>query len=261
MVAAACAGTLVTSVGEPVREPQLAEASGVTPTAGRTWTHNDSGGEPQLFGMTADGSTQVVTVEGADAVDWEDLTVLDDHLWIADTGDNARSRTSVQLYRVPVPAEGQDRVDAERVDVTYPDGAHDVEAVAADPGGQGIFLLTKFESPTLLFRVDPPVGGGVAEAEALGPVPLGGSGIATSMAIAPGRDAIAVRTYESAWLWPLAPDQPVAEALAAEAARCQAPAGTEAQGEAIGFLPDGSGYVTIGEGAAPAITTFTASTP
>ncbi len=274
LVDAACAGTLVRAVGEPITDASVTEVSGVAPTADRTWVLNDSGDDARLYGVADDGSVQVVTVAGADAVDWEDLTIVgasgalpgapsdaspgeEPHLWIADTGDNTRSRTSVQLYRVPIPAEGQAGVDAVRVEVTYPDGAHDVEAVAADPLGDGIYLLTKFEAPTLVFRVRPPAGGGTVEAEALGPIRLGGTGIATSLAIAPDRAAIAVRTYDGVWLSPLGPDSPVAEALADEGARCRAPAGAELQGEAVGFLPDGDGYVTIGEGDAPTVTTFT----
>ena len=56
-------------------------------------------------------------------------------LWIADTGDNATSRASVQLYRVDEPGPTDARVAARRIEVRYPDGPHDVEAVLADPDG------------------------------------------------------------------------------------------------------------------------------
>lgn len=260
LVAAACAGTLAAETSEPIEAPALAEVSGVAPTPVRTWVHNDSGDSARLFGIGADGSVQEVLVGGAEAVDWEDLTVVggdDAHLWIADTGDNARARSSVQLYRVPVPAPGDTDASSARVDVTYPDGPHDVEAVAADPDG-GLYLLTKFESPALLFRVDPPEGDGAVVAQLVGEAALGGTAIPTSMAIAPDRRAVAVRTYDSAWLYPLAEGQDVAAALADADARCPAPAGAELQGEAIGFLADGSAYVTIGEGANPVLARFSA---
>lgn len=260
LVAAACAGTLETTTSDPIAVPALAEVSGVAPTPDRTWVHNDSGDSARIFGLGADGSVQEVVVGGAEAVDWEDLAVVggdDPHLWIADTGDNTRSRSSVQLYRVPVPAPGDTDAPSDRIDVTYPDGPHDVEAVAADPDG-GLYLLTKFESPALVFRVDPPEGDGAVVAERVGEAALGGTAIPTSMAIAPDRRAVAVRTYDSAWLYPIAEGQEVAAALADGAARCPAPAGSEIQGEAIGFLADSSGYVTIGEGADPVLSTFSA---
>ncbi|QXC62256.1 hypothetical protein KSP35_05465 [Aquihabitans sp. G128] len=67
-----------------------------------------------------------------------------------------------------------------------------------------------------------------------------------------------MRTYDSAWLYPVARDQPLAEALADTATRCKAPAGTEAQGEAISFAADSASYVTIGEGSKPVLTTVSA---
>ena len=63
---------------------------------------------------------------GAEAVDWEDLApaVGGDHagLWIADTGDNATGRASVQLYRVDEPGPTDTSVAAQRIEVRYPDG-------------------------------------------------------------------------------------------------------------------------------------------
>ncbi|CAN5769942.1 hypothetical protein BH10ACT1_BH10ACT1_31630 [soil metagenome] len=260
---AACDATLVATPSAPIVEPLLTEASGVAPTTGRTWINNDSGDRPRLYGLAADGSVQVVDVTGAMAQDWEDLAVVsggdDPHLWIADTGDNAKQRKTVVLYRVPIPAEGETSVAAQAVTVTYPDGAHDVEAAFADPDGDAVYLLTKFEYPSKVFRVDGPAGGGVAEAVAVGTFPAGrdGKGVVTGAAISADRRAIAVRTYDASWLYPLADGQDPAQALAqADPARCQAPAGAEGQGEAIGFLADGSGYVTIGEGTNAVITTI-----
>lgn len=263
LVAAACAGTLRAAPSKPITEPLLKEASGVAPTTGRTWVNNDSGDEARLYGIGTDGSVQVVAVSGAKAQDWEDLAVVsggaDPHLWVADTGDNAKARPSVQLYRLPIPAEGATTVAAEAWTVTYPDGAHDVEAVFADAQGSSLYALTKFEVPSKVFRIDPPEGGGAVEAVSVGTFPAGedGKGIVTGAAFAPDRRAIAVRTYDSAWLYPVADGQAPEAALADEGARCKAPAGAESQGEAIGFLADDTGYVTVGEGAEPVLTTFT----
>ena len=55
-------------------------------------------------------------------------------------------------------------------------------------------------------------------------------------------------------LWDRAPDQTVGQALAGEP--CKAPATPERQGEALGFLPAGAGYVTVSEGDHPEIHVF-----
>src|SRR5699024_9536872 len=114
-----------------------------------------------------DGEVQVVDVTGAESVDWEDLAVAGDHLWIADTGANASNRDAVQLYRVPIPGPGDTQVAAVRTDVTYPEATPDVEAVAVAPDGSA-HLLTKELGRSRIFRVDVPDGGGAAEARQAG---------------------------------------------------------------------------------------------
>ena len=56
-------------------EPQNQETSGIAVshrTPGMIWTHNDSGGEPVLFALNADGSLRgKVRVEGVTNYDWE----------------------------------------------------------------------------------------------------------------------------------------------------------------------------------------------
>src|SRR4029079_9582249 len=101
---AACDRALGLRRGPEVADPEVLEASGVVVgrrQPGVSWVQNDSGGLPRLYGIHDDGSVQRVDVTGAEALDWEDLApaVGGDHagLWIADTGDNATSRASVQL--------------------------------------------------------------------------------------------------------------------------------------------------------------------
>lgn len=279
LVAEACSGSLAAIPGVPIDDPALVEVSGVAvvgPAAGAgpatTWVLNDSGDQPRLYGIGADGRVRTVSVTGAEAVDWEDLAVQtgpEPVLWIADTGGNVAPRDRVQLYRVPVPASGATSVAATRVEVLYPDGPHDVEGVLVTPAGIA-YLLAKEPGRARIYEVPLPASGeaGVAgdPGASAGPVLArgvgslrAGSGIAsvvTGAALAPDGSAVAIRSYGRVWLQPVAPGQDLPSALADEARRCGAPAGAELQGEAVAFLPDGSGYVTIGEGASPVITTI-----
>jgi hypothetical protein len=60
---------------------------------------------------------------------------------------------------------------------------------------------------------------------------------------------VALRTYETIWVFPRVAGRSVAEALAGDP--CQAATAAEAQGEAVGF--SGRSLITISEGVAPDI--------
>lgn len=262
VLAAACAGKLVPTLSAPIADPLLTEVSGVAATAGarpedaRTWVLNDSGDQPRIYGIRPDGSVQVVAVRGAFAVDWEDLAVGwdADVLWVADTGGNIAPRTSVQLYRMPIPGPLATSVDATVVQVDYPDGPQDVEAIVVEPAGS-LLLLSKEAGESRIHRVDP--GTGRVTALLLGRFTPGdlATSVVTGAAMAPDHATVAVRTYGATWLYPLATGQSVAGALRDSTGRCSV-TGQETAGEAVGFLPDGSGLVTIGEGANPVLTTL-----
>ncbi|HVR76496.1 MAG TPA: hypothetical protein VMT52_19360, partial [Planctomycetota bacterium] len=83
-------GTLIT-------DPALSEISGIVPASGRDgvfWVHNDSGDRPRIFALEDSGRVLgAVDVEGASAVDWEDIAAGPGprpgrHLFLADTGNN-----------------------------------------------------------------------------------------------------------------------------------------------------------------------------
>ena len=255
LVDAACARELKVSRGPEVADAEVLEASGVVVgrrQPGVSWVQNDSGGLPRLYGIHDDGSVQRVDVAGAEAFDWEDLApaVGGDHagLWIADTGDNATSRASVQLYRVDEPGPTDTSVAARRIEVRYPDGAHDVEAVLADPDGPVLLLTKSTEATSSIYAVDPVRGlaDGEATATRLGSFEAPGKlALITGGDVAADRRAVVLRTYSGVWLYRLGDGQPVAEALAAEP--CKGRTSPEVQGEAVGFAPDGRSYVTIGE--------------
>jgi hypothetical protein len=143
------------AVASQVLDDRIDESSGIAASlsvANRFWTHNDSGDSPRLFAINQRGETiKQVTIEHAKAIDWEDMAggVVDGKhiLIVGDVGDNARRRESIQLYILPDPDESVDSVPCVTIDVRYPDGAGDCEAVAIDAENHRVLLVKKTRLP------------------------------------------------------------------------------------------------------------------
>lgn len=145
---------------------RLDEASGLALSRrqpGVLWTHNDSGGDPVVYGLRpGQGVVAELRLRGAPATDWEDLAAgpcpWDDAepcIYVADIGDNLRIRSSVVVlvFEEPSarelglqdPARKGDRV--RRLDVAwsaarmrYPGGARNSEALTVTDGGDLIVV-------------------------------------------------------------------------------------------------------------------------
>ena len=142
------------------RIPDLPEASGLAlskRSAGYLWTHNDSG-QPVVFALDQKGAlTGKVRISGAEVEDWEALAVGPcsggSCLYIADIGDNDAKRNRITIYRVPEPEPTASNASVDAVfHLTYPDGAHDPEALLITPAGE-MFIVTQGDTgPVALYR-------------------------------------------------------------------------------------------------------------
>lgn len=80
------------------------ESSGIARTQKNSfWTHNDSGGKPELYEIDSTGkllSTKVIP--NAQNSDWEDLAQDElGTLYIGDFGNNGNTKRSLTVYKVP----------------------------------------------------------------------------------------------------------------------------------------------------------------
>lgn len=243
-----------------VEDPRISESSGLASSlrsGHRFWTHNDSGDPARLFAIegTRDAAggrvSATVRLSGVEAIDWEDMAsgILDGvpTLVVADVGDNARRRSHVTLYLIDEPAPHEPapheraaqvrrRGGAEelretavrvrrRIDVRYPDGPRDCEAVAIDAAGRRLILLSKELLPAAgIYSVPLPLahdaasasgrapidtepagpGGAVVAAERVGTVPLP---MATAMDIRGDGQQLAVAGYLDLFLFDRAADE------------------------------------------------------
>jgi hypothetical protein len=260
-----CAGAAAVEPSPAVAQPAVTEASGLAASeanAGVVWTHNDSGGAPEVFAIGVDDGADRgrFTLGGASAIDWEDMARGPgpdggpDVLYLADIGDNMSVRSSVAVYRAPEPtidpaAPTGTIAGVDALTLTYPDGAHDAEALLADPVTGDLFVVTKAwdGAPAGAYRIPADVGAGAPAVMARdGDVAVAAGQLVTGGDVAADGSIVALRTYTDVLLWDRADGQSVAEALAGTP--CSAPAPAEIQGEAVALDPDGRGYVTLGEG-------------
>jgi hypothetical protein len=104
--------------------PELNETSGLINLDGDIWTHNDNGGDTEIYRIDlSDGSiNRTVTVHDANNVDWEDIACDENYVYIGDFGNNDGSRTNLRIYRISRAeiAAGND-VDAEKIHFAYSD--------------------------------------------------------------------------------------------------------------------------------------------
>jgi len=153
---------LVATVGSP----ELREISGLETIGGPLFlVHNDEG-QPDLFVLDASGSIHArFRLAGANNRDWEDIGWVDHPeghvLAIGDIGDNMARRASVRLYFVELaeslaPSGAAPVIIEPRhvLDLRYPDGPRDSEALAYDPSSGMILLLSKRDKPPRLYGVD-----------------------------------------------------------------------------------------------------------
>lgn len=237
----------------PLRNPGLTESSGVVVSRsqpGILWSFNDSGNAPEIFATDTIGSDLGrFTVPYSWNKDWEAMTTGPcgpvTCLYIGDIGDNKENRASVTIYRlaepkVPRPLTRQALV-TERpagIELRYPDGAHDVEAMYfAD---SSLYLVTKGRSSgVLLFRVPavPWRSGKAVMAEPLGALPIvpkkHRGRLVTDAAIAPNGHTVVVRTYVDLYFFERQQD---GRLLPKRGTNSCAIAGLESQGEGVDWL-------------------------
>lgn len=128
-------------------DPEIVESSGLTADAGLVHTVNDSGDTGRVFSVDrATGRTVGVTTWADDPADVEALAPGPDagQVWVADIGDNAQERASVEVALVPVGEGDRDvRGEVATYELTYPDGARDAETLLLEPTTGRLVVVTK----------------------------------------------------------------------------------------------------------------------
>jgi hypothetical protein len=218
---------------------------------GVLWVHEDSGGGARVYAIRTNGRLVAsVELDGADALDWEDIAIGPgpspggDFLYVADIGDNDARRRTVTVYRFPEPALDATEAAATAIRLRYPHGPHDAEALLVDPDRGTLVVLTKGLLGAGIYTA-PPAGGTLRRR---GTLPVFGA--VTAADVSAGGDLVAVRTYLDVSVWRRSATQGIAAALRSR--RCSTPL-AEGQGEALTFSSTGRALFAISEGVRAAI--------
>jgi hypothetical protein len=267
----------------------LTEISGIA--AGRRnldvlWVHND-GSRDRVYSLSTNGTLLATWKLNQTVDDLEDIAIGPgptpgvSYLYVGDIGGSVGTnsvRNEIRIFRVPEPAVSAawaanpvvaDFDAVERFTLSYPDGSFDAESLMLDPVTGDVLVAIKQPVYTRVYRATLPA---VAPATTIPMTHLGNVDFEKASAgdiSADGRQ-IVLRAETHATLWQRCDNEPIANAFAREglAIPIVGPP-EEPNGEGLGFLPDGSGYVTTGEGSdagiffspalCPAVPRFTAT--
>jgi hypothetical protein len=262
-----------------VSAPAATELSGLVVSRsqpGVLWTHNDSGDRPRVLAVGAGGRLLGdVALTGAENVDWEDIaierrppgdagarpgaTTTGGVLLVGDVGDNRASRASIAVYRVAEPRVGgahpTTTTPAGRIELRYPDGPRDAEALFVDPSDGALVIVEKsFSGRAGVYVADrPSAGAAPATLRRSGRLSLGAGEAITAADVSGDGRTIVLRTYDRAFVWVRRHGERVGTALRRRPCVARADLLVEGQGEALALTHAGHAFYTVPEGPRPAI--------
>ena len=269
-----------TSWGTITNSP-VSEASGIAASRrnpGVLWTHND-GSRDRVYAVGTNGLLLATFNFSKNVDDLEDIAVGPgpaagtSYLYIGDIGGNAgtnTSRSEIKVVRVAEPRVDpgwavnpptSDLAGADHFNLTYPDGSYDAEVLLMDPLLGNVVVITKQQGSSRLYQAN------VSSATNRATLPLEFVGTITFSDLSGGDIShdgteIILRREDFAMRWKRCDSEPIATALSRQgtAVPVIGPP-TEPNGEGIGFVASGSGYVTISEEARPVIYFFEGTCP
>jgi hypothetical protein len=244
-----------------VADKRLTELSGLAATASGYVVVNDGADEAshrKIFYLDARCAVVRAVAYPSRPRDTEDLGIAaDGTLWVADIGDNNADRSTVGLWRL---APGAQRPALYRL--SYPDGAHDAEALLLTAAGTPIVVTKSIGAGDVYVPAGALRAGKTTPLRRVGdvalpitdtnnPFSLAGHLVITGGAVSPdGRYAV-LRTYADAFEFDVAGDDVVRAVTKGRPRQIALP--DEPQGESVAYTADGTALLTVSEGGKPEI--------
>ncbi len=231
-----------------IKGGSLPEASGIADSKqypGHLWVQQDGGNPACIYLLKFDGTiVDSVFIEGVTNRDWEDIQLCNDYLYVAETGDNNHVYPIYSFFRFHEPLPDEEKItNVDRIDFTYPDGSHDAEGFIIDPQSLDIYIFTKRDSLSKIYKLPYPQQLDATN-EAVFVKSLSYNGV-VSAAISPDAKEIIIKTYSSLYYYSKLSGETIIDALLKQPVKLGYQ--LEAQGEAICFRLDNRGFFTLSE--------------
>ena len=229
--------------------PIINEISGIADSKvnpGHLWAEEDSGNPPQLHLISHEGKlTKTIYIKGAINRDWEDLVLAGGKIYIGDIGDNNRVYSEYSFYLFDEPLKEVDTIKSfQQIKFVYSDGSHDAEAFLVDPTTKDIYIITKRDNPSRVYKISYHYSSSSANTATLvAQLPFSG---VVAAALSPDGKEILVKTYLAISRFEKKGSASISEALQTTPLTIQGYK-VEPLGEAISFKMDGQGFFTISE--------------
>lgn len=257
------------SISGHLQSKDADEISGITASGinkDTYYVHNDSGDTSRFFAINPEGKT-LSTIY----YNWQHTTAVGGHdcediatgpgpvkgagyIYIADIGDNFLARPFVTVYRVKDALSLIEKdivhTKAVAVNLIYPDGPKDAEALMVDPLDKLFYIITKRGDSVGVYTA--PITYSANDTLKLtkrcrlffaGLKPLKWI---TAADISGNGKHVLVKNYQKVFYWKREQGEPIWKTL--QRKPFEASYQQEKLGEAIGFTPGGSGYYTTSEG-------------
>jgi hypothetical protein len=243
-----------TPVSYPINPGKIDEASGIAISKlnpGKIWVEQDSGNPPELNAVDTNGNfVKKIPIDGVTNRDWEDMALAPgpeagkNYIYLAETGDNNQKDSSYAFYRFPEPLISADNISGvDKLSFKYPDGSHDAEGFFVNPSTKDIYIITKRDSQSRVYRLPYPQSISTTTiATYVGALPFSGT---TSAAISADGSELMIKTYAAIYYWKRNGNETPETTLTKEPTKLGYQ--MEQQGEAITFDEDNSGFYTLSE--------------
>jgi hypothetical protein len=218
--------------------------------------HND-GETRRIYAVKTTGRVAAQVRIPASVEDVEDIaigpgpTAASDYVYLGDIGDNDGKRREVHVVRFAEPSlagVGQAAEDHQVFRLAYPDGPHDAEALLVDSSSGDLFIATKEEDRTRVYRAarDRLQGAELVAMDLAATLKVGG---VSAGDISADGSVMVLRREDQGWLWRRAEGESVGDALKREPQKIAVRGKKQGEnGEAIALAPDGRSYYTVSEG-------------
>lgn len=226
--------------------PVINEISGIADSKlnpGALWGQEDSGTPTRMYLIHHDGNvTHSVFIDGVTNRDWEEMALHDGNIFIAETGDNNEAYNNYKFYKFDEPTATTDTVQTvETINFTYPDGSHDSEAFIIDRDNHHIYIITKRDNPSRIYKLSYPFGSSNT-ASFIGTLPYSG---VVGAAIAEDGKEVIIKTYTGLFYYTRDNNETMEQVF--QKTYQSLPYTIEPQGEAICFSATNNGFFTVSE--------------